>query len=121
MLTGSQIAATPTPKSILKPTISLSPLRPIPARKSAPAANLGRSPSRSPGKQPGVQQEQAPASPIKTGLSPSKAQGRSPRKVASVQEQNDQAQDELDNAQTERQKAREEAIKQRDLRRKSLG
>ena len=117
---GSQIAA--LPKSILKPTVPLSPLREIPTRKpeSPTKASAAKATSRP--------TTPTPASPTKRPLtfgSPGKKESSSPAKPrpASPTKQKAAAAEPSaeDVANQERQKQKDAIQKQREARRKSMG
>jgi len=126
----------PPPKSILKPTIPLSPLKPIPTRKNVNGGKQTGSPTRSKSLSLASQQlihesdnvlalsagpstnegKSATVSPETTQLAPNKGQARqSPSSDESA------VRDVLDEVGERRRKEKEDIIKQRDIRRKSLG
>ena len=117
--------ALPLPKSILKPSISLSPLKPIPSRGRSGSASPSkngrlRTPEASPSKSSrgsAMKSESQPSgSRVKSpSKSPSRnqSQSRSPARVAVRTEEEQQA--------AAREKERQEVLAHKDARRKSLG
>lgn len=117
--------AFPLPKSILKPTISLSPLKPIPSRgrsgNASPSKNGRlRTPEASPKKSSGGSATKSEGASLESRLkSPSKSpsqsqsQPRSPARVAVRTEEEQQA--------AAREKERQDVLAHKEARRKSLG
>lgn len=122
----SQPALPPYVKSILKPTIALSPPKAIPphnrARNSSPSKANGRqtpenSPRKSPAKKQADNATQGLPNPFETsptpGASKSRSPARSPTRIAVRTEEEQQA--------AAKERERQEILANRDARRKSLG
>lgn len=116
-----QLALPPLVKSILKPTIPLSPPKAIPphngVRKASPGkARASRTPERSPGK-PSVNRSSGLENPFGTfptrAGAKSQSPSRSPARVALRTEEEQQA--------AVKERERQELLAHKDARRKSLG
>ena len=126
MLMNTKAAAMAAPKSILKPSIPLSPLKDIPARKSGALPGQTESRSGSPRKVVTKPQKNVTSkivADVREKSSPLKTEKRSPTRLqyeaADTEDRRQPSQSDV--ADDEAKKARTEAFKQRDLRRKAMG